>query len=243
MADMTHATGIAVPANAVVMQCGCRFQVAAIDRVQRVLRKDVLDVHQQQFLMLLLVLQAQLDPVHDFGGVLLWRMGQQLAHCPIDMLAEPVDVLYARARDQPALNPWERRAVGFIVGIEQVVVSRIQRLVAWQIRLEQKCLEKPADMRQVPFRRADVGHALDDVVFDLQRCTNCLTGGAYLLEALQQVIHVGQGRLLFRLLRQVTHGHPPDRCMERPKPRLLSDPKRGAKVSAACGWSPLPSYS
>jgi hypothetical protein len=84
MADMTHATGVIVPANTVVVQRGLQVSGRAIDRVQRVLRKDVLDVHEQQFLMLLLMLQAQLDPAHDFGGVLLWGMGQQLAHGAVD---------------------------------------------------------------------------------------------------------------------------------------------------------------
>ncbi len=45
----------------------------------------------------------------------------------------------------------------------------VERLVSGQMRLQDKRLEKPAHMRQMPPGRADVGHRLDDVVFCFER--------------------------------------------------------------------------
>ena len=95
VADMAHARAVVMPAQAVVMQCRHRFQVVAVDRGTRVLRQNVLDVHQQQFLMLLFMLQAQFDPSQDFSGVLLRGIGKQLFHGAVDMLAKAVDVIHA----------------------------------------------------------------------------------------------------------------------------------------------------
>ena len=123
MTDVVDAGGMVVPAKTVIVQVRDGLQITAINRMQWVLREDVFDVHQQQLLVLLLVLQAQLDPAHDFGRVLLRRVDEQVAHCAIDVLTEAVDVFDARARDQSTLKPWKGRAMGFVIGVVEVVVS------------------------------------------------------------------------------------------------------------------------
>ena len=46
---------------------------------------------------------------------------------------------------------------------------RVEFFVIGQLRAQDKALEKPARMGQVPFRGADIGHALDDRVLGRQR--------------------------------------------------------------------------
>ncbi|MNE62160.1 hypothetical protein D3C80_1574260 [compost metagenome] len=79
--------------------------------------------------------------------------------------------------------------MGFVVGVEQVVVERLRRAVAGQEGLQQEGLEEPADMRQVPLRRADVGHALDHLILGGQRRADRLAGCTHLPETLQQSRH------------------------------------------------------
>ena len=59
-------------------------------------------------------------------------------------------------------------ADGDVVGVEQVVIVLIEARVVRQVRLENETFEKPRDMREVPLRRADIGHRLYNRVFRLQ---------------------------------------------------------------------------
>ncbi|MNP16199.1 hypothetical protein D3C76_1085860 [compost metagenome] len=209
VADALHAAGEAMPAQRRGRDRRRRRQVAAIDRVQRVLREDVLDVHEQQLLVLLLVLQAQLDAARDLPRVLGRRRGEQFAHGPVDMRAEGHHLGHPGSRDQPPPRAGEGRAVGFVVGVEQVVVERFRRAVAGQEGLEDEGLEEPGDMRQVPFRRADVGHALDHMVLGAERGADRLAGRAYALVALRQRLP-GMGIFLFRYRAcEMAHGASP----------------------------------
>ena len=56
-----------------------------------------------------------------------------------------------------------------VVRVEKVGVSFIQRLVVGVVRAQDERLEKPAYMRQVPFRRAYIFHRLDDVILRDER--------------------------------------------------------------------------
>lgn len=155
-----------------------------VNRPQRVLRQDVLDIHQQQFLMLLLVFQPQRDPLQHLVLKVAASLSEQSLHGLIDMAAIGVHLAYRRPRQQPAPRPLEGRAVGLVVGIEQMVVAFIQRAIARQEGKQHEGLEEPGDMRQMPFRRADVRHALNHIVFSFQRLTEPFTGGAYPLVTL-----------------------------------------------------------
>src|SRR5690349_19699616 len=81
------------------------------------------------------------------------------------MRAVAVDVLRVRPRDQAALRARMPRAGGDVVGIEQKRETVVENLIAGPMRHEQKLLEKPGDVRPMPFRRACVRHRLHDLVF------------------------------------------------------------------------------
>ncbi len=55
-----------------------------------------------------------------------------------------------------------------------MLVSGLERLITFSIGNKQKGLEKPADMRQMPFCGAGFRLGLNDIVFCLQRGTQQL---------------------------------------------------------------------
>lgn len=69
--------------------------------LQRVVRQHVLDVHQQQLLVLLLVMQAELKKPH---GVLVEPFRQKPAHRGINVRPVVGDLPNSRPRDQPPLR-------------------------------------------------------------------------------------------------------------------------------------------
>ena len=97
MPDVLHTAGVFMPARALGAAGPGLGEIVAINRVQRVLREDVLDVHQQQFLVLLLVLQAEADAADDFGSLLARRIAQQFAHGLVDVAAIAIDLVHTRA--------------------------------------------------------------------------------------------------------------------------------------------------
>ena len=64
---------------------------------ERVARQDVLDVHQQQLLVLLLVVEAQLDQVRAVAGSS--AVAEQRGHGPVDVAAVVGHLGHARAGD------------------------------------------------------------------------------------------------------------------------------------------------
>ncbi|MCY1400822.1 hypothetical protein D9M71_159250 [compost metagenome] len=141
------------------------------------------DVHQQQFLMLLLMRKPQLD---QFGGGGGQRRSQQGAHVYIHMLAVVQHLAHARTGHQPALRPGMARADGFVIGVEQVSKGRIERAVANDIFSQHKRLEEPGDMRHVPLGGAGIGHGLHDHVLRAERCRQALGAAANSLVAFEQ---------------------------------------------------------
>ena len=87
----------------------------------------------------------------------------------VDVRAIRVHLRHGRAGDEASL----RAAVPFsrlhVVGIEQERVLRIRRDVRPVERHEYERLEEPAGVREMPLRRADVGHGAHDVVLDFER--------------------------------------------------------------------------
>ena len=56
-------------------------------------------------------------------------------------------------------------ASGVVVGIKEVCVLWNFGVISGKEFFQQKCLEKPRCMREMPLRRADVRHRLHDVIF------------------------------------------------------------------------------
>ncbi len=129
----------------------------------------MLDVHEDQLLVLLLMVKAELDQRRRFSpgdGV---QGGDELRHRCVDMGAISPDLGDAGARDEAALGPRMARAHRLVIGIEEIGVSRIENAIAGEVRRQQEGLEEPAGMGAMPLGRADIGHRLDRLVFGRER--------------------------------------------------------------------------
>ncbi len=128
-----------------------------VSRTQRVLREQVQDIGQQQFLMLLFMIAAEFD---QFGDGRRQVFLHERGHRAVDMIPVRSDRLERRAGDHAP--SWTRltSADALIVGVEQEIELRIERAVAGEILFQNHSLEKPCRMREMPFCRARIGHRL-----------------------------------------------------------------------------------
>ena len=175
-----------------------RRQLLLVGRPEGIHRKVVLDVHEQEFLMLLLVVESQGDAAGDVAPALLGNGVHEREHRLVDMRAVAIDLLHRGAGEQPSLRARMKRAEGLVIGIEQVLEARMERKVAGRERLQQKSLEEPRDVGEVPLGRARFEHALHLVVVHRERRAKTLGLGAHLLEARHQ-IHPVHGSCRWRI--------------------------------------------
>ncbi len=145
-----------------------RLPFRVVNRIGRILREGVQDIGDQQFLVLLLVMQADFDNAEHMRGIRGRHVVDQPLDRRVDMGAISGYVLAVRPGDQSALRPRMARTGGDVVGIEQKRKALVENLVARIVRHQQKLLEKPGDVRAVPFRRTGVGHRLHDLVLGRQ---------------------------------------------------------------------------
>ncbi len=92
--------------------------VRLIGGVDRVLRKCMQDIGQQQLLMLLFMVQTELDQRGDLGAAA--ARVQQRQHRGVDMATIGGDLVQRRTRQKPPLRARMARADGLVIGIEQV---------------------------------------------------------------------------------------------------------------------------
>ena len=186
-----------------------------VDRVDRVVEEHVLDVHEQQLLVLLLVVQAE----HGQRGEVGPRVGvaaiDQLLHRGIDVGAVARDLLDGRAREQAPLRSRMTRTDGLVVRVEEVPEVGIEDVVPGERGLEEERLEEPGRVTAVPLGRAHVGHRLNDLVLGPERSGERFREVAYAAVARAQRLAVGVGAG-----RTVERGHSP------------SDPKQAATHAA-----------
>ena len=123
------------------------------------------DIGDEQFLMLLLVMQADFDNFENARGFRRRHLLDQPLDRRVDMGAIGGDVLAVRPRDQAALRPRMTRTGGDVIRIEQKGKTLVEYLVGRIVRHEQKLLEEPGNVSAMPFRRACIGHRLHDLVF------------------------------------------------------------------------------
>ena len=81
-----------------------RPPIGIIGRRDRILREGVEDVGEEQFLVLLLVVQADLEDAQHLGQLRLVRVRHELLDRFVDMRAECGDPRHVRPRDQAALR-------------------------------------------------------------------------------------------------------------------------------------------
>ena len=133
----------------------CRFGLPH-RRAERVLREEMFEVGEQQFLMLLFVLDAEFDQRVRRGG----QIGQRGLHRGIDMRAPDADVVERRAGQQAALRARVARAFGLIIAVEQIGVAIVERAVARDMVAQDEGFEEPCRVREVPFGGRGIGHRL-----------------------------------------------------------------------------------
>ena len=119
---------------------GCSLRRAAsagctVGRAQRIQRQQVLDVGEQQFLVLLLVVQPERDARHDVSASRCGSSrGDQLAHVLVHVRAVAVDVVHRRARQHAAQRPRKEGSDRLVVGVEQIAVLGWNGAIAGQQR-------------------------------------------------------------------------------------------------------------
>ena len=140
---------------------GRRVHDGVIGRGGRVQREQMLDVHQDQLLVLFLMVEAQLD---EFGGLVRKLAAQQRAHRVVDVGAVVADFGDGRTSDLAALAscvPWPG---GLVIGVEEECELRIERRITIEVHAKDERLEEPGDVGAMPFRRAAVRHGLHDLI-------------------------------------------------------------------------------
>src|SRR6516164_6177055 len=125
------------------------------------------NIRQHQFLVLLFVVETKHDNWRElFNDV---RLFQYYSHGPIIMAPIVKRLTESRSRDESAFGTAVHFTRGVIVRVEQVSVLRMYRCVVRQSLLENKGLEKPAGVRQMPFRGAYLRHGLNNAILGLER--------------------------------------------------------------------------
>ena len=132
----------------------------SIGRPQRVARQQVLDVGQQQFLVLLFMLQAQLQQRGQTRRRLRAPVLEHLQHALVHRLAIGQHPRQRGPGQQPALGTRMPRTHLLVVGVEQHAEVGIEGRHAGRVLGQDKGLEEPGGMRQMPFGRAGIGHGL-----------------------------------------------------------------------------------
>ena len=115
--------------------------------------------------MLLLMIQAEFKAPPNLPILPV----QERFHGPVNQGSVVHHVADGGTGQQPAPRPRIGLADTVVVGVEQMLVAPIHRLVGGGERLEQKGLEKPCGVGQVPLRRARLVHGLHAVVLNAQR--------------------------------------------------------------------------
>ena len=164
MADLGDAFGQVDPAHRPARRRGLA-PATVIGRQQRVFGQRMQDVGQQQLLVLLLMLQAELDQRRDLGR----GLGQQPRHRGIDMGAIGADRGAVGPRQHPPLRPGMPRPRRLVVGVEQEGVVFVQPAIARLVGQQHEGLEEPGGMRAVPLGRAGIRHGLDALVLGRER--------------------------------------------------------------------------
>ena len=127
----------------------------------------MLDVRQDQFLVLALVLDSELDDARIQPGR---RIGTEQPENPvIDVSPVFEHLVERRSGQQTALGAGVLIADRVVVGIEQDSEVGMKRTEPRCRSLQHHGFEKPAGVGEVPLRRAGIRHRLSAAVFRIQR--------------------------------------------------------------------------
>ena len=121
------------------------------------------NVGEQQFLVLLLVIETDLDDRHQCLEIV--RGSNQRRHRGIDVSAIFGNFGGVGPGDEAALRARLPRSRRDIIRVEQIGEALVERFIVRRKWPQQKLLEKPRHVRPMPFGRAGFRHRLDDLVF------------------------------------------------------------------------------
>ncbi len=218
------------PVTSLATDCVNR-PVLVVGRLDRRPAEKIEHIHQQQFLMLLLVGKTQ---AHQVLNLCRNAVLQQRAHMAIDVAPVRHDVRRARACQKAALCPWLARPKCLVVGVEQVAITRIEATVTRQMDREHHGFEEPGGMRQMPLGWTGVRHRLDNHVFGAERprqgfglLSNACIAIAQLARIPECQVHTAAGsRHLRRCGPRIPIGASERRS---PRPELLHDKNPGGR--------------
>jgi hypothetical protein len=147
-----------------------RHRIAIVGGCDRVVRQQVLDVGEYQFLVLLFVLQAERDQCGQRRVESTARLRlEQASHARIDVGTVGAHFVERRARQQAALGTRMLRADAVVIRVEQDPEGAVEGREVRLALLQDKGFEEPGGVRQVPFDGTGVGHRLGAAVFARQR--------------------------------------------------------------------------
>jgi hypothetical protein len=175
VADLDQPTLDVDPAHPVGV--GDRAPGAGVGGLERVEREHVLDVHQQQLLVLLLVVEAQLDGVGELVERAVVEAGHQVTHPGVDVAAVEAHVVGPGPADHAPLGSGVARPDGLVVAVEEEPVVVLERREPLLVVGQDEGLEEPGDMGAVPLGRRHVGHRLDRLVLGRERRREALGVG------------------------------------------------------------------
>src|SRR5580658_10757964 len=148
-----------------------RGVMRTIGGAQRVAEECVQHVGEQQLLMLFLVVGAELDAAQRFR---IWIALKQLLDRGIDVLAVTENLGERRTRKRGAQLLvgdrffWERRKT-FVIAIEEPGKIGVEDLVSGKKLAQDKGLEEPSGVGEVPFGWGSLGAGLYHHVFGRER--------------------------------------------------------------------------
>ena len=142
---------------------GPRLAIGWLERLGGEQREDV---REQELLMLLLVVYAELDQ----RGCLACELAVAEPHQRlVDESAIGAHLIARGARQKPTLGPWMTRTDALVIGVEAILEALVEHSVAGQEGLQQERLEEPGGVGEMPLGRAGVIHRLDHLVLVAQR--------------------------------------------------------------------------
>ena len=148
-----------VPVRRRLRSRGVHLEVRGPERVHA---EHVLDVREQQLLVLLLVVEPQLDQCpHVVGQIAV----QEPFHGLVHRFPVAPDLRHGRARQVASPCPAVALSGLHVVRVEEERVGRVVELVPRQVGHEEKRLEEPRRVREMPLGGTHVGHRLHDLIF------------------------------------------------------------------------------
>jgi hypothetical protein len=152
------------------------------------LQKQMLEIGQHQFLMLLFVMKAELEAIEFIRiRTLTGPRGQKCNNRPIDVLTVVHNFTETRPCEEPASGAGILLANRIVVGVKEVFESLIKNLVWPSESLEKKRFERPRGMGEMPFCWRRIRHGLSLHVFAGEPLTERFTAPADGNESAQEL--------------------------------------------------------